>query len=103
MDSLLLLHEVLEAADIVFFPGIGPCVILWHVALVGGDMETVFALRRVAHAVLVHFREDGAKFSGVWDTHRHVDESAEVEVAISIRGVSVKGYGGREAIGGEGV
>ena len=66
-------------------------------------METVFAFRRVAHAILVHFCEQGTESSGVWDPLFHVDEFAEAEMAINIRGVSAKGYGGRESIGGEGM
>ena len=103
MDSLLLLYEVLQGADVVFFPGVGPCVVLWHVALVSGDMEAVLALRGVANAVLMHFRKESAKFGGVWDTHCHVDESADEKVAVSIRGASAKCYGNREAVGREGM
>ena len=47
-------------------------------------MEAVFALQRVPHAVLMHLCEDSTELCRVRDAHCHVNEGAEVEVAVKI-------------------
>lgn len=84
MYGFFLLHKISQAADVVFFPGIGPGVVLWHVALVRGDMEAVFTFGGMPDAVLVHLCEDGAELCRVRDAHGHVDEGTEIEVSVGI-------------------
>ena len=73
-----------QAADVVFFPGVGRGVVLRHVTLVGGDVEAVFALGGAPDAVPVHVGEDGAKLCGVCDARCHVDEGTEYKVAVGV-------------------
>ena len=82
MDNLLLLHKIFQAPNVVFFPCISLGVVLWHVALIGGDVEAIFTLGGMPDTVLVHLCESGAEICTVWDAHCHVDEGAEVEVGV---------------------
>ncbi|KAL9633775.1 MAG: hypothetical protein Q9204_003258 [Flavoplaca sp. TL-2023a] len=101
LHRLLLLDEIFQATNVVFFPRVGPTIVLFHIALEGGNVGAIFALWRVADAILMHLWEHGTEFCRVRNTQCHFDESTKIKMAIRVSGVGAKGHGFREAIRGE--
>lgn len=103
MHSLFLFHEVFQAADIIFFPGIRPGIVLRHVALIGGDVKAVLALWGMTDTVLVHPGKNSAETRRIWDAESHFNKGAEIEMAVRVRGIGPKGYRSGKAFRREGV
>lgn len=66
-------------------------------------MKAVFALRGMTNTALVHLGKNSAEFPGIWEAESHLQEGAEIEMAVRVRGIGSKGHRSGKAFGREGV